>query len=62
MARQHNPIFQSSEDSGAISADDGWVRISDTPANPPEETERVEVIVKRVLEEHAETLEKLAAE
>ena len=35
-------------------------KLADVPANPREETERIVVIVERVLEEHAQTLEKLA--
>lgn len=39
-----------------------WTPISSLPTNPPHEAQRVEEIVKRVVEDHRETLEKLADE
>ena len=40
----------------------GSFRLSEAPESPPEETERIERLVERVLEEHRETIEKLADE
>lgn len=37
-------------------------RLSEAPESPPEQTERVERLIERVLEEHRETIEKLADE
>jgi hypothetical protein len=36
--------------------------LRDAPPNAPERTEKIERIIERVIEEHSETLEKLADE
>jgi hypothetical protein len=44
-------------------SDDGYsYPLRDAPANTPEETKRVERLIDRVLEEHRETIKKLADE
>jgi hypothetical protein len=60
--RQHNHIANGSRDNANDDARSYSYPLEDAPKNTPEDTERIERIIDRVIEEHRETIEKLADE